>query len=168
MEEDTVPAQLSGNLQPDGDSNDIMGELLPLSDKHIIGEETAPALLSDNLQPDMHFDDVIDKLRPFGPYQWKVWIIASMFEIPCSAGMLFFVFGAGNPGWSCYVFRGGNTTGQGILQLSNWTPTADDVCGSNITLCDRITYRDEFTSIVTEVIYNNSVHETVRSNRRNR
>ena len=104
------------------------------------------------------FDDVIEEVGPFGPFQWRIWIIGSMFELPCAICLYFFVFGAANPGWQCVASE--NTT------MTNWTLTSShvdnrtplyvqndtDVIASCADDCTRV-YNPELTSIVTEVSY---------------
>ena len=44
------------------------------------------------------FDDVLKSVRGFGPYQWRVYILVSLLEIPAAIGILLFVFIAADPG----------------------------------------------------------------------
>ena len=105
------------------------------------------------------FDDLLDDVRQFGPFQWRVFIIASIFEAPAAMGLLFFVFGGANPGWHCEGLT--NTT---LSSLTNSTPLilpispGETLSDSNHTKVDQClqecpvrVYNDDFTSVVTEV-----------------
>ena len=105
------------------------------------------------------FDDLIGDVRQFGPFQWRMFAIAGIFEAPAAMGLLFFVFGGANPGWHCEGLT--NTTlslPTSSTPLSVPTSPGKTLSDSNNTQEDQClqecpvrVYNDDFTSVVTEV-----------------
>ena len=54
------------------------------------------------------FEAILDQVNAFGPYQWRIWFIGGVFEMPMAFCVMFFVFGGANPGWYCGQDTAGN------------------------------------------------------------
>ena len=105
------------------------------------------------------FDDLLDDVLQLGPFQWRMFAIAGIFNAPAAMGLLFFVFGGANPGWHCEGLTNttlSSPTNNTLLivpispgeTLSDSNHTKVDQC---LQECPVRVYNDDFTSVVTEV-----------------
>ena len=102
------------------------------------------------------FENVIEDLGSFGPYQIRIFVLVSLFEIPCAWAMLLPVFIGAMPKWECLI-----TGNSSMVQNSSFIETNATVggCTKDNRPCEGMKFSSEFTSIVTEV--NSSVTKVI-------
>ena len=113
-------------------------------------------------QPDISFEDVLVKIGAFGKSQIRIYLLASIVDVPIGLLILFFLFGGANPGWYCLsdsdVSQLNATYNMSVWHIRDALPNgtmtagwAEKVCSINSTLCAEIVFKPGYTSIVTEV-----------------
>ena len=83
----------------------------------------------------MEFDNALKYIGEFGLYQKKFYLLLNFAVMPLSAQLLVLVFVSAPPTWIC-------------LDLNS--PTTDQQCSTNGSVCSKSVYTSEFTTIGTE------------------
>jgi hypothetical protein len=86
----------------------------------------------------MEFDHVLRIIGEFGPYQKRLYILVNLAIIPAAFQMLMNIFIAREPQWSCSGLNSSQS------------------CPKKGRPCDSIRYTSTYTSIASEVSYNES------------
>ena len=108
------------------------------------------------------FEDVLEVIGSFRRAQIQIFILTSLFDIPLGWYILFFLYGAYNPGFYCVSHEAvalnvilNNTGGiSEVLEEGNgsinrlWT---EDQCTVNGERCHLIIFKQGYNTIVTEV-----------------
>ena len=103
-----------------------------------------------------NFEEVLQKIGPFGKFQIILFILVSLSDILTSVSLQFFIFGAANPGYVCLaddtlsiddIYRNGTFVAPPV----NSTSYSINECDVNGRPCITRIYKQDFTSIITEV-----------------
>ncbi|XP_076101360.1 organic cation transporter protein-like [Mytilus galloprovincialis] len=82
-------------------------------------------------------------LHYFGKYQFRVFIIVSLFETPAAWAMLLPILINAKPTWTCYEDNGNATRNM----TQNYTMNA---CAADNKMCAAMKFSEDFTSIISE------------------
>ena len=99
----------------------------------------------------MSFDSILEKYGGFGGVQRRIFILISLADITGAFALILPIFVGATPKWYCTRFDGFNGSDVNATYAIGDNSTLKQ-CWQGVDRCLNVEFKDDFTSIVSEVI----------------